>query len=55
MNTSPTEKKISIDIHTLGWENGKEVVDLLDRKRTYKIEGQKIEIIIPGWGGSWLG
>jgi cyclomaltodextrinase len=54
MNASPAEQKVKIKTDMYNWQDGGVVKDLIDPSRTFMVNNQLLEIILPGWGGMWL-
>jgi glycosidase len=55
MNASGSELKTNIKTNKIGWEDGRVVNDLITPGRQYEITNRSIELVLPAWGGIWLG
>jgi cyclomaltodextrinase len=55
MNASARELKTIINIDKIGWEDGRGINDLITPEKQYKIINRSIELVLPAWGGIWLG
>jgi cyclomaltodextrinase len=55
MNASANEIKTILNIDKIGWEDGREVNDLISPNRQFKITNRSIEFVLPAWSGIWLG
>jgi cyclomaltodextrinase len=55
INASATEVKLNFDSEKVGWEDGSTVRDLLNPDKQYPIVNHSIDIVLPAWGGIWLG
>jgi cyclomaltodextrinase len=54
MNASGAELKLTLNVKSIGWEDGRAVHDLIDPKRQAVISNCTLEIGLPAWGGVWL-
>jgi glycosidase len=55
MNASASKLNPKISVEKIGWEDGRIVNDLVTSARHYKITNGSIELVLPAWGGVWLG
>ncbi len=55
MNASANELKTSVNIEKIGWEDGRILKDLIAPEKQITISNRSVEIILPAWGGIWLG
>jgi glycosidase len=55
MNSSPGKLKVSINVEKIRWEDGRIVSNLINPESRYTIANHLIELVLPAWGGIWLG
>jgi glycosidase len=55
MNSSPGKLKVSINVEKICWEDGRIVNNLINPESRYTIANHLIELVLPAWGGIWLG
>jgi len=55
MNPNPKELKLSINTEKMGWADGRVLKDLISPEKQFTVANHSVDILIPAWGGMWLG
>ncbi len=55
MNCSEQIINLKINVHGLGWEDGRKVMNLLAPDAGFNVSNEVINIQLPAWAGMWLG
>jgi glycosidase len=55
LNASGTELKISINTEKINWQDGSLIKNLISPEKQLTVANHSIEIILPAWGGVWMG
>lgn len=55
MNASATEVELNINLEKLGWEDGRQVKNLLTDEMEFTVADRSLGLRLPAWEGMWLG